>query len=59
MWALVAVLLSAKGVAVQPIHLYNTMEECFAGREVFMLPMPKPKVNYELVCVRTDVFEEV
>lgn len=59
MWVLVAVLLSAKGVAVQPISLYNTMEECFAGREEFMLPMPKPKVNYEFVCVRTDLFKGV
>jgi len=59
MWALIGVMLAAKGVAVQPISLHETMEECFAAREMVMTQMPKPKVNYETVCVRTDVFEGV
>lgn len=59
MWALVAVLLSTKGVGVQPISVYESMEQCFQVREVYMQRMPQPKVNYEMVCIRTDVFEEV
>jgi len=59
MWALVAVVLSTKGVGVQPVELYKSMDDCFTAREVLMTSMPKPKVNYELVCIRTDVFEGV
>ena len=57
MWALVAILLSNKGVGVQPVNLHDSMEDCFMAREVMMTAMPKPKLNYELVCIRTDVFE--
>lgn len=59
MWVLVAVMLTAQGVGVQPVSPYKTMEECFDAREVYMQRMPQPKVNYEMVCVRTDLFDEV
>ena len=59
MWALIGVMLATQGVAVQPISLHDTMEECFEAREQIMLVMPKPKINYEAVCVRTDLFEGV
>jgi len=59
MWVLVAVLLSSKGAGVQPVNLHKSMDECFMARETVMAAMPKPKINYELVCVRTDVFEGV
>jgi hypothetical protein len=56
MWALIGVVLSVQGVGVQPISLHPSMEECFSAREVVMASMPKPKINYETVCIRTDVF---
>ena len=59
MWVLVAIMLTAKGVGVQPVSPYKTMEECFDAREQYMFPMPKPKINYEMVCVRTDLLDEV
>jgi len=59
MWALVVILLSNKGVGFQPIGAYDTMEECFNSRELIMANSPKPKINYELVCVRTNLLEKI
>jgi len=59
MWVLVAVLLANQGVAAQPIDIYKSMEDCFRARESVIDLMPKPKVNYELICVRTDLFKGV
>jgi hypothetical protein len=33
---------------------YATMEECFKVREAALTTFTKPKVNYELVCVKSD-----
>ena len=33
---------------------FATMAECFEAREHFINTAPKPKINYEAVCVQTD-----
>tara|TARA_R100000388_G_scaffold94316_1_gene81143 strand:- start:894 stop:1019 length:126 start_codon:yes stop_codon:yes gene_type:complete len=33
-----------------------SLEECFKARDFLMEQAPKPKVNYESVCIKTDVF---
>lgn len=59
MWVLVGVILTAQAVGVQPIGLYNDMAQCFSAREAYMQQMPKPKVNYEMVCIQTNLFTGV
>lgn len=54
MWVLIGVLIASQGVAVKPFGLYPTMISCFEARDEYMANMPQPKVNYELVCVKTD-----
>lgn len=58
MWVLVVTILQVQGITVQALNLYRSMNDCFTAREQYMLKAPKPKVNYELVCVHTDLFEE-
>ena len=55
MWSLVFIAVGIKGVLAVPVSLHPTMEECFNAREVVMDELPKPKINYETVCVRTDL----
>ena len=55
MWFLVGIAVGIGGAQAVPVSLYKTMEECFAAREVFMEELPKPKMNYEVVCIRTDL----
>lgn len=31
------------------------MDECFEAREYFMATAPQPKINYEAICIQTDV----
>ncbi len=59
MWVLIGVMLAVQGVGAQPISPHATMEECFEAREEIMEQMPEPKINYEFVCVRTDLIEGV
>ena len=56
MWVLVAVALGANGVAAQAIGVFSELNQCFEVREQIMKKAPQPKMNYETVCVRTDLF---
>jgi hypothetical protein len=55
MWILFAILIQADGYAVYPQGPFPTMGDCFEAREYFMATAPQPKINYEAVCVQTDV----
>jgi hypothetical protein len=55
MWALVGVVVGMAGAQAVPVSIHATMEQCFTAREVFMEELPKPKMNYEVVCIRTDL----
>jgi len=39
---------------VAPQGPFPTMEVCFEAREVTLSTAPKPKINYEAVCIYTD-----
>jgi len=55
MWLLFAILIQSNGYAVYPQGPFMTMDECFEAREYFIQTAPKPKMNYEAVCIQTDV----
>ena len=55
MWFLVGIAVGIGGAQAVPVSLHKSMDECFRAREVFMEELPKPKMNYEVVCVRTDL----
>lgn len=54
MWVLFAILIQGNGYSVYPQGPFLSMDECFEAREVFIESGPKPKINYEAVCVQTD-----
>jgi hypothetical protein len=53
-WVLFAIIIQADGYGVMPQGPYLTMEDCFEARDFFLATAPKPKLNYEAVCVPTD-----
>ena len=55
MWLLFAILIQTDGYAVYPQGPFMTMDDCFEAREHFINTAPKPKMNYEAVCIQTDV----
>ena len=55
MWLLFAILIQTDGYAVYPQGPFMTMNDCFEAREHFINTAPKPKMNYEAVCIQTDV----
>ena len=55
MWLLFAILIQTDGYAVSPQGPFMSMAECFEAREYFMATAPQPKMNYEAVCIQTDV----
>jgi len=55
-WILFSLLLSAEQYYVHHQGPYMSLEECFKARDFLMEQAPKPKVNYESVCIKTDVF---
>ena len=55
MWLLFAILIQTDGYAVFPQGPFMTMNDCFEAREVFINTAPQPKINYEAVCIQTDV----
>lgn len=57
MWVLFVILLEADRYYVSPNGMYPTMEECFAAHELFMLTAPKPKINYDAICIQSDKLE--
>ena len=56
-WILFIIILDSTQYYVQPNSMYTSMEKCFDAREVFMATAPKPKMNYEAVCIQTDRIE--
>ena len=55
MWMLFAIIITANGYGTMPQGPFATMAECFEAREHFINTAPKPKINYEAVCIQTDV----
>lgn len=56
MWMLFVIVLEIDRYYVAPNGLHSTMDQCFEARELFMSTAPKPKINYEAVCIQTDHF---
>lgn len=54
MWMLFAIIITAEGYGTMPQGPFATMAECFEAREYFINTAPKPKINYEAVCIQTD-----
>ena len=55
MWLLFTILIQPDGYAVYPQGPFMTMDECFEAREYVVQTAPQPKINYEAVCVQTDM----
>ena len=55
MWLFFAILVQADGYAVYPQGPFMTMADCFEAREYFLATAPQPKINYEAVCIQTDL----
>jgi len=54
-WILFAILIQGKSYAVYPQGPFLSMQDCFEARDIFLSTAPKPKVNYEAVCISTDI----
>ena len=54
MWMLFVIVLQTDSYVVAPQGPFATMEDCFKAREYVMETAPKPKINYEAVCVHTN-----
>jgi hypothetical protein len=54
MWMLFAIIITADGYGTMPQGPFATMDQCFEAREHFINTAPKPKINYEAVCIQTD-----
>ena len=54
MWMLFAIIITAEGYGTMPQGPFATMDECFEAREYFISTAPKPKINYEAICIQTD-----
>tara|TARA_E500000318_G_C3557468_1_gene211760 strand:+ start:165 stop:341 length:177 start_codon:yes stop_codon:yes gene_type:complete len=54
MWMLFAIIIGTDQYMVYPQGPFNSMEQCFEAREYFMETAPKPKINYESVCIQVD-----
>ena len=53
-WVLFVILLDADRYYVSPTGFFTTMDKCFEERSRTLATFPKPKINYEAVCVRTN-----
>jgi hypothetical protein len=54
MWMLFIIVMQADSYMVAPRGPFPTMEDCFEARETTLNTFPKPKINYEAVCIQTD-----
>jgi hypothetical protein len=54
MWMLFVIMLEVDRYYVAPQGPFPSMEVCFEARDYFMDTAPKPKINYEAVCIQTD-----
>jgi len=55
MWLLFAILIQSDGYAVYPQGPFATMDKCFEAREYLMATAPQPKINYDAICIQTNV----
>ena len=54
MWILFTILLTAEGYLTHTQGPFATMDDCFEARDFLIATGPKPKINYEAVCIQTD-----
>jgi hypothetical protein len=54
MWMLFTILLTAEGYYTHTQGPFLTMIECFEARDLLIETGPKPKINYEAVCIEMD-----
>ena len=54
MWMLFTILLTAEGYYTHTQGPFTTMDDCFEARDFLIATGPKPKINYEAVCIQTD-----
>jgi len=54
MWMLFVIVLEADRYFVAPRGPYPSMEVCFEERSRTLATLPKPKINYEAICIHTD-----
>ena len=59
MWMLFVIVLEANAYFVAPKGPFTSMEGCFKARERSLATFPKPKINYEAVCIHTDKVESI
>ena len=53
-WILFVLILEADRYYVSPQSFHTSMSECFEARDYFIGTAPKPKINYEAVCIQTN-----
>jgi len=54
MWMLFLIILESDRYLVSHQGPFPTMEVCFEAREYTLSTAPKPKINYEAICIQTD-----
>lgn len=57
MWMLVAVIMIDGQLRFMALTAHTSVAECYASREYFIATAPKPKINYEAICIKTDQLE--
>ena len=53
-WLLVGIIVKGLAVHVKPLGVFLEMDDCFEAQEYVSAQAEKPKINYELVCVKID-----
>jgi len=56
MWILFLIVLESNQYLISHQGPFATMQDCFEAREYVMQTAPRPKINYEAVCIQTDHF---
>lgn len=59
LWLLIVVIVVDGMAYMQNGGLHATIEDCFEAREVTLSTAPKPKINYEAICIQTDQAGEI
>ena len=57
-WLLFLIVVDSNVYFVAPQGMFTSMEECFTARDRSLVTLPKPKINYELICVSTNKIAE-
>lgn len=53
-WFLFIIILGEESYVVSVNSIHQTMGSCFVARDAIMTSAPKPKINYEAVCIKSD-----